>query len=83
MCWKCDHPESTIEEWLDAIRTTVAEHGWAVQFVEDDRRPYAYTVGLHEQGLPRAVGDGSVTTASGSAVERGRRVVCVRPPRYD
>jgi hypothetical protein len=52
MCWKCDHPESTIEEWLDAIRTTMAEHGWAVQFVEDDRRPYAYTVGLHDRGLP-------------------------------
>jgi hypothetical protein len=52
MCWKCDHPDSTIEEWLEAIRTTMAEHGWAVQYVEDDRRPYAYTVGLHERGLP-------------------------------
>jgi hypothetical protein len=52
MCWKCDHPESTIEEWLEAIHTTMVEHGWAVQYVEDDRRPYAYTVGLHDRGLP-------------------------------
>jgi hypothetical protein len=52
MCWKCDHPESTTEEWLEAIRTTMVEHGWAVQYVEGDRRPYAYTVGLHDRGLP-------------------------------
>jgi uncharacterized protein DUF4262 len=52
MCWKCDHPEATVQEWLEAIRETVEKHGWAVQFVESDRRPYAYTVGLHERGLP-------------------------------
>jgi Domain of unknown function (DUF4262) len=52
MCWKCDHPDATVQEWLEAIRETVEKHGWAVQFVESDRRPYAYTVGLHERGLP-------------------------------
>ncbi|OHV05725.1 DUF4262 domain-containing protein [Mycobacterium talmoniae] len=52
MCWKCDHPDSTVEEWLDAIRETVDKRGWAVQYVEDERTPYAYTVGLHEHGLP-------------------------------
>ncbi|MEZ0366750.1 DUF4262 domain-containing protein [Mycobacterium sp. pUA109] len=52
MCWKCDHPEATVEEWLDAIRATVDKHGWAVQYVESDRTPFAYTVGLHEHGLP-------------------------------
>ena len=52
MCWKCDHPDSTVEQWLDAIRATVDKHGWAVQYVESDRAPYAYTVGLHEHGLP-------------------------------
>ncbi|UQX11846.1 DUF4262 domain-containing protein [Candidatus Mycobacterium methanotrophicum] len=26
--------------------------GWVVQLVESDRAPYAYTVGLHERGLP-------------------------------
>lgn len=52
MCWKCDHPDSTAEEWLDAIRETVDTHGWAVQYVESDCRPFAYTVGLHGHGLP-------------------------------
>ena len=52
MCWMCDHPDATVQEWLDAIRETVEKHGWAVQFVESDRTPYAYTVGLHERGLP-------------------------------
>jgi hypothetical protein len=27
-------------------------HGWQVQIVEHDRRPFAYTVGLHNRGLP-------------------------------
>lgn len=52
MCWKCDHPDSTVEEWLAAIRETVDKHGWAVQYVESERTPYAYTIGLHERGLP-------------------------------
>lgn len=52
MCWKCDHPGSTTEEWLAAVRATVDEHGWAVQYVESERAPYAYTIGLHEHGLP-------------------------------
>jgi hypothetical protein len=52
MCWKCDHPEATVQEWLAAIHELVVKHGWAVQFVESDRTPYAYTVGLHERGLP-------------------------------
>jgi hypothetical protein len=41
-----------VQEWAEAIRETVETHGWAVQFVESDRKPYAYTVGLHERGLP-------------------------------
>ena len=52
MCWKCDHPEATMQEWLDVLRQTVDTHGWAVQFVESERRPFAYTIGLHSRGLP-------------------------------
>jgi hypothetical protein len=52
MCWKCDHPDSTMQEWLEVIRQTVQKHGWAVQFVESEKTPFAYTVGLHELGLP-------------------------------
>jgi hypothetical protein len=52
MCWMCDHPGSTIDDYLDLLRANMLEHGWAVQFVEDNRTPYAYTIGLHDCGLP-------------------------------
>jgi hypothetical protein len=52
MCWKCDHPEATMQEYLDLIYEKVQEIGWVVQFVESDRNPFAYTIGLHERGLP-------------------------------
>ena len=52
MCWQCDNPDATTDDYLDILRDTIAEYGWAVQFVEDDRRPFAYTIGLHERGLP-------------------------------
>ena len=52
MCWQCDNPNSTTEEYLDELRATIRIHGWAVQGVEDDRLPYAYTIGLHDRGLP-------------------------------
>ena len=52
MCWKCDHPEATMQEWLELIYGKVQENGWTVQFVQDDRTPFAYTIGLPERGLP-------------------------------
>ena len=52
MCWMCDNPNGTIEEYFDELRATVRTHGWAVQYVESDRTPYAYTIGLHDSGLP-------------------------------
>jgi Domain of unknown function (DUF4262) len=52
MCWMCDHPGSTIDDYLDHLRSVVDEHGWSTQFVEDNRTPYAYTIGLHGHGLP-------------------------------
>jgi hypothetical protein len=52
MCWMCDHPGSTQEDYLDEVRAKVLKRGWAVQYVESDRTPYAYTIGLHDHGLP-------------------------------
>ena len=52
MCWQCDNPNGTTDEYLDELRATIRVQGWAVQGVEDDRRPYAYTIGLHDRGLP-------------------------------
>jgi hypothetical protein len=51
MCWKCDHPESTMQEWMELIYAAVQANGWVVQFVSD-RTPFAYTIGLHPRGLP-------------------------------
>jgi len=52
MCWKCDNPDGTTEEYLEYLRATVLDHGWAVQYVQSEKRPFAYTVGLHGRGLP-------------------------------
>ena len=49
MCWKCDHPEATTQDWLELLYERVKEDGWTPMFVEDDRRPFAYTIGLHER----------------------------------
>jgi len=52
MCWKCDNPDGTIDDFLEFLRARMACHGWTVQFVESARQPFAYTIGLHELGLP-------------------------------
>lgn len=52
MCWLCDHPEKTRAEYFDLVRAKIAEYGWFVQYVEHHRHPWAYTIGLHLQGLP-------------------------------
>jgi Domain of unknown function (DUF4262) len=52
MCWMCDHPGSTVEDYLDEVRRKIQTYGWAIQYVEDDRRPYAYTIGRTPFGLP-------------------------------
>lgn len=52
MCWQCDNPQGTIRDYLQNLRKIVRGHGWAVQFVESEKRPFAYTIGLHDKGLP-------------------------------
>jgi hypothetical protein len=52
MCWRCDNPGATDEDYLDELRDIIRAHGWAVQAVEHDRRPYAYSIGLHDHGMP-------------------------------
>ena len=52
MCWQCDHPNATIDEYFDELRTAIRKRGWVVQYVESDRTPYAYTIGLDDWDLP-------------------------------
>ncbi|MGW0162715.1 DUF4262 domain-containing protein [Mycobacterium sp. NPDC003323] len=51
MCWQCDHPEATRQDYLDVLRHIAVKNGWAVQYVED-QPPFAYTIGLSDAGLP-------------------------------
>jgi hypothetical protein len=52
MCWLCDHPDATPADYLEVLREKARKHGWAVQYVEDDTHPFAYTVGLNDWNLP-------------------------------
>ena len=61
MCWQCEKRDGTVAEHLDEIHAAVRAHGWAVKYVEDDKRPYAYTIGLHELGLPELLATGVTT----------------------
>lgn len=55
MCMRCDDPELSFDEYLDrVIVPLVRQNGWAVQGVSG-RRPFAYTVGLTDCGLPELV----------------------------
>lgn len=51
MCWLCDHPEATRDDYFDLLREKMRKNGWAIQYVED-RIPFAYTIGLFDCGLP-------------------------------
>lgn len=64
MCWMCDHPGSTRQDYLDHMRALAARHGWAVVGVERDRihPPWAYTVGLTAYGKPELVVTGMALT---------------------
>lgn len=57
MCWQCDHPGATWQDYLEHVRGILDKHCWLVQGVQRDRhRPqYAYTVGLTGHDLPELV----------------------------
>jgi hypothetical protein len=52
MCWTCDHPGSTRDDYLNELRAKILRCGWAVQYVESNQVPFAYTVGLTRDRLP-------------------------------
>jgi hypothetical protein len=39
-------------DYYDLLQGEIRKAGWAVQYVESDRRPYAYTIGLHDWDVP-------------------------------
>ncbi|THV11192.1 DUF4262 domain-containing protein [Nocardioides caeni] len=54
MCWKCDHPQATDEDYLGMIQGHIEARDYFIQGVEADRwRPgFTYTVGLTLHGHP-------------------------------
>jgi hypothetical protein len=54
MCWACDHPEGTRQDYLNHLRAEINRHGWIIQGVHRQgiRPPWAYTVGLTAHGKP-------------------------------
>ena len=62
MCWVCDHPRASRQDWIDHLRKKLAEQCWVVIYVQREkyRPPYAYTVGLA----------GTVKDLAGNAIAR-------------
>ena len=52
MCWQCDHPDLGFEDYFQEVRERIRKRGWMVQYVESERTPFAYTIGLHDWGQP-------------------------------
>jgi hypothetical protein len=54
MCWLCDHPGATFDDYLDQVERIVARDCFAVQAVSGERRRagFSYTVGLTEHDRP-------------------------------
>ena len=37
MCWKCDNPQATVDDYLENLWQTIKDHRWAVQSVAAGR----------------------------------------------
>jgi len=59
MCWMCDHPGSSIRDYLDVVYGKVTRNGWTVVYVEHDQVPFAYTVGLTGRDFPELLVTGA------------------------
>jgi hypothetical protein len=84
MCWICDHPEATHEDYLNHLRGLIDAHGWAVQGVERDRihPPWAYTAGLTAHGRPELVVTGMPVRRAGRLLnEVAAHLMHAEPPR--
>jgi hypothetical protein len=57
MCWQCDHPGATWQDYLAHLRELLVRHCWVVQGVQRERHraPYAYTIGLASHDQPELV----------------------------
>jgi hypothetical protein len=63
MCRLCDNPnpDGDAEKDLEGLREAVRAHGWVIKCDDEGTCPYAYTIGLHELGLPELLATGVTT----------------------
>ena len=82
MCWQCDHPEAAKEDYFNELRQIICTHGWAVQCVEDARRPFDVRCGVGRARRPRAaVGVGGQSRRVAVAGRLGSRPQAATGPR--
>lgn len=80
MCWQCDNPDGSLEDYFDILRATMRDSGWAIQGVEDPRLPYSYTIGLHQWGLPELVVTGEQPSRTAELLNNvARDAICGVP----
>src|ERR1700760_1789299 len=85
MCWQCEHPEATWQDYVAHLRELLEEHCWVVQGVQRERQgaAYAYTVGLAAHGRPELVVTGldydSAAALLNSAARRVLQTDALRP----
>jgi hypothetical protein len=75
MCWLCDHPGAGLDDYYDVLHEKIRKKGWAAQYVESDRRPYAYTIGLHDWDVPELL-------MTGVSPQRASRLLGVVARRF-
>ena len=73
MCWQCDHPDKTLDDYLALLRADdrVARLGSATR--RKRPRPFAYTIGLHDRGLPELLVDRPAPETGPLAAEHVRQ----------
>ncbi|OBF40623.1 hypothetical protein A5724_07565 [Mycobacterium sp. ACS1612] len=55
-------------DYYDLLQGKIRKAGWTVQYVESDRPPYAYTIGLHDWDVPELL-------ITGVSRQRGLRLL--------
>ena len=74
MCWQCDHPGATTADYLKELRATIRKRKWVVQYVEDDKKPFAYTIGLHKRGFAEYLVTGVTPERAIATAQRGSQL---------
>jgi Domain of unknown function (DUF4262) len=84
MCWQCDHPGATWQDYLEHLRQLLERARWVVQGVQRERGrpPYAYTVGLPRQQRPELLVTGlRYDQAADLLNSAAEHVIDAGPPR--